>query len=326
MTPATAHRKTSPDPTRALCIAALWLATTAALGQPAAAPSAAASSPPAAVVSMIERLRSSGTIRLGHREAAVPFAYLVDGKPVGYSVDLCLRVVEGLKRQLGIGSLQVQWVPLAAAQRLPAVIDGRVDIECGNTTATAERRNTVAFTTPMFIAGAGVLVRSETGAKVLADLKGKRIAVAASTTGERIVKRANEALLNLTPVVVKDNAEAFAALDGGRADAWITDDILLAAYRAQAPEPKKFTLLERRHTIEPLALMVRKNDPTFERAVDREVASLIHSGEVLRLYTRWFTQAIPPKNVTLEVPPGRLLREFLRTPTKLQNDVDVIVL
>jgi glutamate/aspartate transport system substrate-binding protein len=302
-------------------------AASPAAAQTAAAPSAAvASAPAAALPPTIERLRGGGAIRLGHREGAVPFSYLAEGKPVGYSVDLCLRVVEGLKRALGLATLQVQWVPLAAAQRLPAVTEGRVDLECGNTTATAERRKTVAFTTPVFIAGAGVLVRSDTGAKTLQDLSGKRIAVAASTTGERIVKRANEALYKLTPVVVKDNAEAFAAVEQGRAEAWITDDILLAAFRAQSAEPKKFTLLERRHTIEPLALMLRKDDAAFERAVDRELATLFHSGEVLRLYTRWFQQPVPPKGVNLEVPPSRLLREFLRTPTKLQGDVDVIVL
>lgn len=293
--------------------------TNPAVAGPAA--SAAAVVPPT-----LERLRSSATIRLGHREAAVPFAFLVDGKPQGYSVDLCLRVVDGLRRSLGLPGLKVEWVPIQAAQRLPFTIEGRIDIECGNTTATAERRKTVAFSTPTFVAGAGVLVRAETGAKVLADLKGKRIAVVASTTGERIVKRANEALMAVVPVVVKDNAEAFAALEAKRADAWITDDILLAAYRAQAPDPKQYVLLEKRHTIEPLALMVRKGDPSFERAVDRELNALINSGDANRLYQRWFMQPIPPKNVTLEVPASRLLREIFRTPTKMQYDVDVIVL
>jgi ABC-type amino acid transport substrate-binding protein len=290
--------------------------------QTAAAPAASAPALPPT----IERLRSSTTIRLGHREAAVPFAFLVDGKPQGYSVDLCLRVVEGLRRSLGLPALKVEWVPIQAAQRLPYTIEGRIDIECGNTTATAERRKTVAFTTPTFIAGAGVLVRAETGAKVLNDLKGKRIAVVASTTGERIVKRANEALLAIQPLVVKDNAEAFAALEAGRADAWITDDVLLAAYRAQAAEPKKYLLLDKRHTIEPLALMVRKDDAAFERAVDRELNALINAGDAAKLYQRWFMQPIPPKNVTLEVPASRLLREIFRLPTKMQYDADVIVL
>lgn len=297
-------------------------AATPALAQAPAAPAAEATAPPGTVA----KLRRSGVILLGHRQAAVPFSYLVDGQPRGYAVDLCLRVVEGLRTRLNLPSLRVQWVPLQAADRLPAVREGRVDLECGNTTATAERRKTVSFTTPVFIAGAGVLARADARASTLQDLRGKRIAVASGTTGEKIVNRANEMLYGITPVIVKDNAEAFAAVEQGRAEAWITDDILLAAFRAQAAKPTDFVLLDKRHTIEPLALMVRKDDAAFERAVDAEMSELLRSGEIQRLYMRWFTQPIPPRNVNLELPPSRLLREIFRTPLKMQHEVDVIVL
>jgi glutamate/aspartate transport system substrate-binding protein len=274
----------------------------------------------------LERLRSRGTIVLGHREAAIPFSYIVEGRPIGFSVDLCLEIVDGLRRRLNLPTLKVQWVKLQAAERLPAVQDGRVDLECGNTTVNAERRKSVAFTTPFFIAGAGVLVRSDLPAQTLTELSDRRVAVVPSTTGAKIVERANASLMRLETISVNDNAQAFAALESGRADAWITDDVLLAAYRAQAADPARYRMLDRRHTIEPLAVALRKDDPAFQSAVDAEVGALFTSGRVEALYTRWFMRPTPPRQVNLELPPSRLLREFFRFPLKLKTDVDVIIL
>jgi ABC-type amino acid transport substrate-binding protein len=300
-----------------------------AQAQPTTAPASAAAAP--AVTDTIAQLRRRGSIVIGHREAALPFSYLVEAQPRGYAIDLCMQVVEGLKRRLALPALKVEWVQLQAAERVPAVVSGRVDLECGNTTATADRRKLVAFSTPTFIAGAGVLVRSDVagpaaGAFTLLGLRGKRVVVASGTTGEKIVSRANEALHGLLPVLVKDNAEAFAALESGKAEAWITDDVLLAAYRAQSADPSRYVLLDKRHTIEPLALMHRKGDAAFERAVDAEVAQLFRSGLVQLLYKRWFQQPVPPRNISLELPPSRLLKEIFRTPLKMQHEVDIIVL
>jgi ABC-type amino acid transport substrate-binding protein len=274
----------------------------------------------------LAKIRATGEIALGHRDAAIPFSYLVDGKPLGYTVEMCQELVKRLQTRLALPALKIKWVTLSAAQRLPAVQSGEVDLECGNTTSTVKRREVVTFTVPTFIAGAGVLTRSELGAASLADLRGKRVAVAEGTTAERVVKRANEAQLALTPVIVKDNAAAFAALEQGQAEAWITDDILLAAYRAGAKDPKRFTLLSKRHTIEPLALTLRKNDQPFEQAVDAEMKALYREGRATALYRRWFMQAIAPKGVVLDVPPSRLLRETFRQPQKVEMDTDVVVL
>jgi ABC-type amino acid transport substrate-binding protein len=309
-----------------LLVAAATAQTTSPAAAPAAATPAAAPKP---IADTVAEMRKRGAIRLGHREAAVPFSYVIDGRPRGYAIDLCLRLVEGLRKRLDLPDLKVEWVQLAAAERLPAVTGGRVDLECGNTTANAERRKSVAFTTPTFIAGAGVLVRADVvgdAAQALRDLRGRRVAVAGGTTGEKIMKRADEALLGIATVLVKDNAEAYAALESGRADAWITDDVLLAAYRAQAKEPTRYRLLDKRHTIEPLALMHRKGDAAFERAVDAEVSALFRSGQVEQLYQRWFQRPVPPRDINLELPPSRLLKEIFRTPLKMQPEVDVIVL
>lgn len=274
----------------------------------------------------LAKIKASGEIALGHRDAAVPFSFLIDGKPHGYTVDMCLELVKRLQVRLGMKDIKIKWQALTAAQRLPSVQSGQVDLECGNTTNTTKRRELVAFTAPTFIAGAGVLVRSELGAKTLADLRGKRVAVAASTTAERVVQRANEAQLPLTAVIVTDNSAAFAALDSGQVEAWITDDILLAAYCAQADDPKRFELLAKRHTIEPLALTLRKGDAAFEAAVDSEMKGLYREGRAAALYRRWFLQAIPPKGVVLDLPPSRMLRELFRHPVKVDLDSDIVVL
>jgi glutamate/aspartate transport system substrate-binding protein len=307
-----------------------------ARAQPAAAPppaaaAASAASAPKVMADTVSELRRRGVIRLGHREQAVPFSYLVEGQPRGYAVDLCLRLVEGLRKRLDLPGLKVEWVALQPAERLPATTTGRIDLECGNTTASVERRKTVAFTAPIFIAGAGVLVRTDLAGAVgaeatLRDLRGRRIAVSAGTNGEKVVRQANQALYGLEVVIVKDNAEAFGALQADRADAWITDDVLLASFRARAPDPKRYLLLNKRHTVEPLALMHRKDDPAFERAVDAEMSALFRSGQVEDLYQRWFQRPIPPGGQNMGLPPSRLLKEVFRMPLKMQQQVDVVVL
>jgi glutamate/aspartate transport system substrate-binding protein len=297
--------------------APLWVA----IGLSLCASSVLAQSP-----STIERIKQTRTINLGHRDSAVPFSYLdQDKRPVGYSVELCSRIVESLKKEWKLPDLKINWVLVQSAERLPFVKDGKVDIECGNTTATAERAKQVDFTVPTFIAGSGVMVRSELKVTTLKDLRGKKIAVTAGSTGEKIIARANEASMGLVVTPVKSNSEAFAALQSRQADAWVTDDILLAAYRAQHSNPKEFELLVKRHTIEPLALMYRKGEPDFAQRVDRELITMINSGEVQKIYQRWFVSPIPPKGINLEVPASRFLRETWRIPTKIQADVDIIL-
>lgn len=278
------------------------------------------------VPTAIERIRASGTINLGHRESSLPFSYLdADKQPTGYSVELCLAIVEAIKKELKMPNLKVKWTMIQASDRIPFVRDGKVELECGNTTSTAERRKTISFTVPIFVAGAKTLVRSDSGVKALLDLRGKNFAVTAGSSGEKIAKRANDNGYDLKLVAAKDNAEAFALLESKKADGWLTDDILLASFRAQAPNPKQYALLERRHTIEPLAIAYQKDDPAFETIVDREMLKIIARGDAQRLYERWFTQPIPPKNINLEQPMSTLLREFFRNPSKPSADVDVVL-
>lgn len=275
----------------------------------------------------IEKIRQTNTINVGYRESSIPFAYLDDAKkPIGYSLDICAQLVEGIKRELKLPKLAVNMVAVPAAQRIPFVIDGKVDLECGNTTATAERKTKVAFTMPIFIAGAATLVRAKPSSSSLSDFRGKQIIVAVGTTGEKVLAEANKSNYNIKPFVAKNNVEAFAALKDAKADGWITDDVLLASFRANADKPDDYVLLTKRHTIEPIALMMRLNDPVFEALVDREMARLVNEEKLQALYKKWFASPIPPKGINLGLPPGRLLREYFRYPTKSVSNVDIILL
>lgn len=274
----------------------------------------------------IDTIRKTNTINIGYRESSIPFSYLDDAKnPIGYSLDICAQIVEGIKRELKLPKLNVKLVPVQAPERIPFVTSGKIDLECGNTTATAERKTKVAFTMPIFIAGAATLARAKNGL-TLKNFSGKQIIIAAGTTGEKVLTEANKALYDIKPVIVKSNAEAFAALKDGKGDAWITDDVLLASFRANADKPDDYVLLDKRHTIEPLAIMMRLNDKAFEALVDREMARLVAQEKLQALYTKWFTQPIAPKGINLGLPPGRMLREYFRHPTKSVSDVDIILL
>lgn len=280
-----------------------------------------------ATAQTIERIRQSNTINIGYRESSVPFSYLDDSKkPIGYSIDICNALVESIKRDLKLPNLKVNMVPVQAAERIPFVVEGKIDLECGNTTATAERRTQAAFTMPMFIAGAGVLARKQTSAVTLGQLRGMKVVFVSGTTGEKVVTQANKQAYNFTGVPTKSNAEAFTALKDGKGDAWITDDVLLASFRAGADKPDDFMLLDQRHTIEPLAIMMRLKDAAFEEMVDRAMGRLVREDKLQSLYAKWFTQPIPPKNINLNLPASRLLREYFRSPTKSVSNVDVILL
>jgi ABC-type amino acid transport substrate-binding protein len=275
--------------------------------------------------STLDSIRASGTINLGYRESSIPFSYLdANKKPVGYSLDICMSLVEAIKKELKLPNLKINLVPVQSAERIAFVLERKIDLECGNTTATAERRKQAAFTVPVFMAGAGVLARTDAKAKTLNDLRGKRVTVLAGSTGEKVLAEANKQGFGLVAVPVKSSGDAFAAIQEDKAQAWITDDVILASFRANAEKPVDFTLLTRRHTVEPLAIMYRLNDTAFETLVDREMLNMFRERKIEALYKQWFQSPIPPKNVTIGLEPSYLLRELLRSPSKTVPSLDMI--
>ena len=275
------------------------------------------STQPAFAASSLEKIAKSGTILLGYREAASPFSYVDDNKrPIGYSIDICLKITEAIKRELKRPDLSVKYTPVTPANRIQALSDGLIDIECGSTTSTAERRKQVASTIPTFVAATRLLVRDNSGIKSIYDLSGKNVVTTQGTSSEKLFNDLNKnQTLRATLLFGKDHSESFSMLENGKADAFIMDDVILASLRAASKTPDKFVITRDALTIEPLSIMLRKDDPAFKKLVDGELHRAITQGEITTLYRKWFESPIPPKQINLKLPMGYLLRDSFKAPT-----------
>jgi ABC-type amino acid transport substrate-binding protein len=239
--------------------------------------------------STLDRIKAGKTITMGYRQSSIPFSAAgPDGKPAGYSIDLCNRVATDLKRDLAIPDLTVKWVPVTVENRIAAVRDGTIDLECGSTTNTLSRQAEVDFSLTTFVTGGSLLAMRE-ATKTLTDLKGLRIAVIPGTTTERVLKEAmKDAPGQVSLIPVKDHAEGRSAIENNTADAYASDRDILIGLALTAANPSKFALGDRYFSYEPYALMLRRGDVDFRLAVNRSLARLYRSGEVLDIYQRWF--------------------------------------
>ena len=272
----------------------------------------------------LQKIRQTGVIVLAHRESSIPFSYFdADKRPVGYALDLCLRVVEGIRRDYKLPNLKVIYLPVSPADRIPSIVEGRADLECGNTTNNAVRRKLVAFTMTHYFAGGRLLVHSKSGVRRLSDLRGKTVVSTRGSTHLAFLNdQVDHGIISVRLLTAKDSDEAFKMLEENRADAFLMDDIVLYSLRANAKEPTAYAVVGDYTTVEPLAIMLRKNDPEFKRYVDLVVTRFMMDGEIQSLYSRWFQGPIPPKGVTLEVPMGALMRDQVRFPSdKVGDDI-----
>ncbi|MFZ1416179.1 MAG: amino acid ABC transporter substrate-binding protein [Defluviicoccus sp.] len=238
----------------------------------------------------LARIRASGKMVIAHREASPPFSFIDDQKrPAGYAVDLCLRIAKAVKDHLGLAELGIEYLPVTAENRLQTVAQGAADIECGNTTNTLSRQQTVDFTNTIFITGASLLARPETNITTLGDLRGKSITVVEGTTTEQVLTaRLKRELIDATVVTVKDHSAGVEALEAGTAAAHAGDQLVLVGLAKAAKKPGHFALASEIFSYEPYALAVRRNDADFRLVANRELAQLYRSGEVGEIYTRWF--------------------------------------
>jgi ABC-type amino acid transport substrate-binding protein len=256
----------------------------------------------AAPTATLDRIKATKTILLGYRDSSVPFSFVDRSQaPAGYSVDLCQRVVEELRRDLKLPELQPKWVPVTVENRQSAVIAGTVDLECGSTTNTLSRQEQVDFSLTTFITGASLVARS--GANVGSDLSSVRIAIIPGTTTDAIIKdamaRSAAGASRTQLLAVNDHAEGLAAVASGTADVYATDRAILIGLILAAPEPQRFALLDRYFSYEPYALMMRRGDPDFRLAVNRALARMYRTGQVLEIYGKWFGSWGPPSAVTV---------------------------
>jgi glutamate/aspartate transport system substrate-binding protein len=264
------------------------------------------------------KLQKSGTITLGVRDGSIPFSYLDDKQQYqGYSIELCLKVVEALKKQPGLAGLKVVMNPVTSANRIPLMANGTIDLECGSTTNNLERQQQVAFAPTMFVIANRLLSKKSSGIHSLADMKGKTlVATAGTSTLKQMTILNSELKLGMNIVVGKDHPESFLMVETGRAAAEANDDILLAAQKANAKKPQDYAITLEALSVEPYAIMMRKDDPAFKKVVDEALVKFYTSGdEMRRLYSKWFLSPIPPKGINLQVPISPQLDAVLAKPT-----------
>jgi ABC-type amino acid transport substrate-binding protein len=238
----------------------------------------------------LRKIKRSNVITLGHRESSRPFSFVGDdGKPAGYSVDLCTRVAAGVGKELGLPNLQVKWVKVTVENRMQAVAKGTIDLECGSTTASLSRHEQVDFSLLTFIDGGSLLVTDTSGIRGVGTLGGKRVGIIPRTTTE---VKLNEALrkqaVSVTMVPMKDHAAGVAALDAGTADAYASDRVILIGVGRTSKSPEKLSLVDEFFSYEPYGLMLRRGDPAFRLSVNRALAADYRSREVVPIFEKWF--------------------------------------
>lgn len=266
----------------------------------------------------LTRLRQTGVIVLGYRPASPPFSYL-DGqlKPVGYSIELCERVIAAVRVKLKLPDLEVQKLAVGSATRLPLITNGTLDLECGITTHTAERARSQAFSITTFVAETRLLTR---GDKVqgLADLRGRPVASTIGTTSIQHLHKVNEQQgLGIRILAGLDDPEAFQLLRSGRAAAYLMDDVLLRSLLAQQSpqEQQDYALSDKALTVEPYALGMNRDDPAFKALVDEVLVGLYRSGEIQAIYKRWFESPLPASGINLKLPMSAAFKRVIAQPT-----------
>lgn len=264
----------------------------------------------------LKKIKDTGSITIGHREASIPFSYLDDKQqPVGYAMDLCMKVVDAVKAELKMPNLKIALQPVTSANRIPLLQNGTIDIECGSTTNSVERQKQVAFGPTYFVINVTAAVKKASGIKTLAELNGKAISTTSGTTAVPLLKKYEKtASIDVKEIYGKDHAESMQLLSTDRVTAFVMDDILLAGQIANQPNPGDYVIFPESLRTEPYSMMLRRDDPQFKGLVDRAVGAVYKSGEIEKIYAKWFTGPIPPRNVNLNFQMTPAIREAFKNP------------
>jgi ABC-type amino acid transport substrate-binding protein len=264
----------------------------------------------------LTRAAESSVLRVGHRESSVPFSYLDGTKPIGFAMDLCSLIALAVRAKVGKPDMRIEYQSVTSQNRIPLVVNGTIDLECGSTTNNSQRREQVEFAINHFYTGTRLMVKKDSGIKDYADLKGKTVATTTGTTNFQVLRKFNsDRGLGFELLPGKDHVDSMLLVDAGRAVAFGMDDILLYGLISGAKEPAQWQVVGEALQVEPYAIMLRKNDPEFKKLVDDTLLAAIKSGEFEKLYTRWFQSPIPPRNVSLNVPMSDDLQKHLKTPS-----------
>lgn len=265
----------------------------------------------------LRKIRDTGVIVLGYRVASAPFSYLdADLKPVGYSIELCERVVQAVRERLQLPELEAKMVSVSSATRMPMVANGAVDLECGITTHTAERQRIQAFSLTTFVAETRLLSKRQQPIRSVEDLRGQPVASTIATTSIQFLHQLNQTReLDMKILVGQDDKDAFRLLQTGRAVAYAMDDVLLRTWLAGSGRPQDYLISEASFSIEPYALGLAQGDPGFKQLVDEVLRALFRSGEIRRIYQRWFESPLPGSGLNLRLPMSPAFQRLIEQPS-----------
>jgi len=265
----------------------------------------------------LKKIKDSGSITIGHRDASVPFSYYDDKQqPVGYAMDLCLKIVDAVKSDLKMPKLDVKYQLVTSANRIPLMANGTIDLECGSTTNNLERQKQVWFTITHFVTANRWVAKKSASIHKLADLKGKTIVSTAGTTNIKQITEINaQQNLGMNIISANGHPEAFQMVETGRAVAFVMDDILLYSLAAQSRNPKDYDISKEALSVEPYGIMVRKDDAAFKKVVDAAMVQIYKSGQINAIYEKWFQKPIPPKGLNLDIPMSDSMKKVVANPT-----------
>jgi glutamate/aspartate transport system substrate-binding protein len=266
----------------------------------------------------LKKVKETGTIVIGYRDSSIPFSYLDDNqKPIGFAIDICISIVDAVKKELKLDKLKVEFNPVTSSTRIPLLSNGTVDLECGSTTNNPERLKQVAFTNTHFLTATRFVSKKASNLNSIDDLKGKSVVSSAGTTNIKQLTEANAARnLGINIIPAKEHAESFLMVETDRAVAVVLDDILLASFVAGSKDPDAYVISKDAFSKpEPYGIMLRKDDPAFKKVVDAATAALYQSPDGLKLYDKWFMQKIPPKGLNLNTPIGPELKRVFSNPS-----------
>lgn len=265
----------------------------------------------------LEKIRSTGVITIGHRESSIPFSYYdKNEKVVGYGMDLCYLVADAVKASLGLAKLEVKLVPITPSLRIPSILSGKIDLACETMTNNLERQKVVAFSSTYFVAANRFVSKATANLRTLDDLKGRTVVSTIGSTNLRQISELNaQRNLGLTIVAAKDNFEAFRMLESDRAAAHFMDDILLYGAVANSATPADYVVSEEALSIEPYGIVLPRDDAAFKKVADDALSAIYRSGEINKIYAKWFLNPIPPNGISLNVPMSAALKRVIEKPT-----------
>jgi glutamate/aspartate transport system substrate-binding protein len=266
----------------------------------------------------LKNIKETGAITLGFRDSSIPFSYLDDNqKPIGYAMDICYKIVDAVKKELKLDKLEVKLNPVTSSTRIPLLANGTIDLECGSTTNNVERQKQIAYTNTHFLTASRYVTKKAAKINSIDDLKGKSVVSTAGTTNIKQLTEANAARsLNVNIIPAKDHAEAFLMVETDRAVAFVMDDILLASLIAGSKAPGDYVISKDAFSKpEPYGIMLRKDDAAFKKVVNTALNNVYKSGEINKIYEKWFLKPIPPKGVNLNLPMSPQFKKVVANPT-----------